>query len=100
MTVEAVSALLRNQILLPASDSMGGGDYRFSEQHKRMAKNLKRQPAAVRPNGTTKSANKSRVNGHGLAHDDGLPAADEFDSGTDAPAAVQEEEAEWADDEE
>src|SRR3954468_23249397 len=65
-----------------------------------MAKNLKRQPGAVRPNVTTKSANKSRVNGHGLAHDDGLPAGDDFDSGSETPAAVQEEELGWTDDEE
>src|SRR5690348_16255897 len=57
-----------------------------------MAKNLKRQPAA-------NSANKSRVNGHGLAHDDGLPAGDDFDAAS--PAAVQEEEElGWTDEEE
>jgi RNA polymerase primary sigma factor len=57
-----------------------------------MAKNLKRQPAA-------KTANKSRVNGHGLAHDDGLPAGDDFDASADAPAAVQDDELGWSDDE-
>ena len=65
-----------------------------------MAKNLKRQPAAVRPNVTAKSAQKSRVNGHGLAHDDGLPASDDFEAAPEtAAAAVEEDDAAWTDEE-
>src|SRR5207302_734782 len=44
---------------------------------------------------------KSRVNGHGLRHDDGLPGGDDFDAGPEAPAAAvqRDDEAAWDDDE-
>jgi RNA polymerase primary sigma factor len=55
-----------------------------------MAKKLKRQPAP-------KVASKARVNGHGLAHDDGFARADD---GEEAVAATgDEEEAGWVEDE-
>src|SRR4051812_47326461 len=54
-----------------------------------MAKNLKRQPI-------TKAPRKTRVNGHGLAHDDGFAASDDDAA---APAARDEEESGWTDEE-
>jgi len=55
-----------------------------------MAKNLKRQPVV-------KGVRKPAVNGHGLAHDDGLPPSDDIDMAS--PSAREEDEPGWADDE-
>src|SRR5437868_14687331 len=55
-----------------------------------MAKKLKRQPSAKAPR-------KTRVNGHGLAHDEGFARGDEAD---EAPAAARdEEEPGWSEEE-
>src|SRR5207247_73877 len=55
-----------------------------------MAKKLKRQPS-------TKAPPKTRVNGHGLAHDEGFAHGDEADEA--APAARDEERPGWSEEE-
>jgi RNA polymerase primary sigma factor len=59
------------------------------ELPKLMAKNLKRQLSAKGPR-------KTRVNGHGLAHDEGFAASDELDV---APPVAHDDDAGWAEDE-
>lgn len=59
-----------------------------------MARNLKRQ-SSVKP------LRKPRVNGHGLAHDDGFAPSDDIEAGPDVAgrAASGDEEVAWTDDE-
>ena len=58
-----------------------------------MAKNLKRQSTPKHPR-----TRKSVVNGHGLAHDDGIAPGDDQDAAV--PAARGEEEPGWTDESE